>query len=334
MAPMATPKKSLYEILGLDRDANAIDVGLMYDRRRAELAKAVPPDASAQALVQQAYEVLSDPKRRAAYDAALVTAEEKAAAASQATDLMLEPEPEPASRALMWPGLGAGLVVIVAALYFTFRGEHAPPQPKEPPAEAPKPVVQAPPPAPKPLPPGTILAGATSSVGQVLSYDMGGQAKPLGLAVAIDRGVYLTTCHGIAAGSALVVRIGLESHSGSLAMDDEELDLCKVAVPDLRGAGIPPADEPKAGDRIYTMGANAKGEMALTEGSVKQLRPSPSGNVIEISTPIAPSASGGPVFDTYGRLVGVATTPHNFGAGLNVVLPVSWASQMRQRAKR
>jgi len=35
---MATPKKSLYEILGLDRDANAIDVGLMYDRRRAELA--------------------------------------------------------------------------------------------------------------------------------------------------------------------------------------------------------------------------------------------------------------------------------------------------------
>jgi len=43
---------------------------------------------------------------------------------------------------------------------------------------------------------------------------------------------------------------------------------------------------------------------------------------------------GGPVFDTYGRLVGVATTPHDFGAGLNVVLPVSWASQMRQRAKR
>ena len=314
MAPMAAGKKSLYEILGLERDANSIDVGLAYDRRRNALKKAVPPDASEEALVQQAFEVLSNPKRRAAYDASLVTAEEKAAAAAQATtDLVIEPEPEPPPKNIVWAGIGAGLVVIAAALYFTFRTERAPAPAKAPPVEAPKPVVEAPPP-PKPLPAATILAAATPSVGRLLSYDMGGQAKPLGMAVAIDRGAFLTTCHGIAAGSALVVRIGQESHSGSLAVADEALDLCRIAVPDLRGAGLATGDEPKAGDRIYVMGANAKGEMALTEGSVKQLRPTPAGNVLELSVPIAPGASGGPVFDTYGRLVALATTPHGFGA--------------------
>ena len=328
---MASSKKSLYEILGLDRDANAIDIGLAYERRRDQLAAAVPPDASETALVQQAYEVLSNPKRREAYDASLLTAEEKAAAAGQATDLVLEPEAEPAPRKIVWAGVVAGLVVTVAAIYFTFRSERAPAPAKEAPVEAPKPVVEAPP--PKALPPAAILTAATSSVGQVLSYDMGGQAKPLGLAVAIDRGVFLSTCHGISAGSALVVRIGLESHSGSLALADEQLDLCKIAVPDLRGAGLPIAgDELKGGDRIYAMGANAKGEMALTEGTVKQIRPAPMGNVIEVSMPIAPTASGGPIFDSFGRLVGIATTPHAFGAGLNIALPAAWSAQMRSRS--
>jgi S1-C subfamily serine protease len=330
MAPMASGKRSLYEILGIERDANNIDIGLAYERRRDALAKAAS-DASETALVQQAYEVLSNPKRRAAYDASLVTAEEKAAAASQATtDLVLEPEEAPAPRKMIWAGVGAGLVVIAAAAYFTWRSERAPAPPKAAAVEAPKPVVPEP---PKPVPAATILASATTSVGQVLSYDMGGQAKPLGLAIAIDRGVFLTTCHGISAGSALVVRIGLESHSGSLALADEELDLCRIAVPDLRGAGLATGDEAKAGDRIYVMGANAKGEMALTEGNVKQLRATPMGNVLEISVPIAPNASGGPVFDTYGRLVGIATTPHAFGANLSIALPAAWSAQMRTRVK-
>lgn len=329
---MAASKKSLYEILGIERDANALDVGLAYERRKAELDRRVPPDAAETALVQQAYEVLSDPARRAAYDATLMAQSERAAAAAQPTDLVLEAEPEEPSRTPLLVGAAAGLVVIVAALYFSLRSPPAPPPP-QPPAEPPKPVVAAPPP-PKPVPPATILAGAASTVGMVLSYDMGGQAKPLGLAAAIDRGVYVTTCHGIPAGAAIVVRQGPESHSASLAVNDETLDLCKLNVPDLRGAGIPLASaEPKPGDTIYVLGANAKGEVALTEGTVKQMRTAPNAKVIEISVPIARNGSGGAVFDTYGRLVGIATTEHGFGTGLSIVLPAAWFAEMRSRTK-
>src|SRR5258706_1459886 len=95
-AAMAQSKKTLYQILGVPRDASQIDIGLAHEMRAAELERRSPPDPSAQALVQQALEILSNPKRRAAYDAQLVTAAEKSAADEQATpDLEIgEDEPE------------------------------------------------------------------------------------------------------------------------------------------------------------------------------------------------------------------------------------------------
>jgi S1-C subfamily serine protease len=283
--------------------------------------------------VQQAFEVLSNPARRTAYDATLVTAEERAAASEQATDLLIDPEPTPVPKKPLWIGAGAGAVVIVAAIYFTFMGGK--PAPKEAPVEpAPKPVVQAPPPPPKPLTPETILSGVTSSVGQVMSYELSGQARPIGLAVAVDRGVFVTTCHGIPAGAALVVRIGTESHSATLSMTDEPFDLCKLAVPDVLGGGLAPAaEELKAGDKLYVLGANPKGETALTETRVKQLRPTPLGKVIELDAPVTPNGSGGAVLDAFGRLVGIATTPHTYGVGLEIALPAAWLYEMRSRTR-
>ena len=330
---MATAKPSLYEILGVDRDATDIDIGLAHDRRRAEAAKRVPPDANEIALVQQAFEVLSDPKRRAAYDASLVTAAEKAAASEQAPDLLLEPEAPPPSKRRVWVGVGAGVVVLAAALFFTFHSSKPPA--KKDVEEAPaRPIVQAPPP-PQPLPAATILQGVTSSVGVVMSYEMSGQGKPLGLATAVDRGVFVTTCHGIPAGSALVVRIGKESHSATLTTTDEQLDLCKLAVPEIRTGGIAASpDELKVGDKVFVLGANAAGEIALTETKVKQLRAVPAGGkVIELDVPIAPNGSGGAVLDVHGRIAGVATTPHGYGAGINVALPAAWLAEMRSRTR-
>src|SRR5688572_6905131 len=233
---MPSAKKSLYEILGIERDANAIDVGLAHERRRDELARRIPPDPSEAALVQQAYEVLSDPVRRAAYDASLVTAAERAAAVDQPTDLLLEEEPSERPRKPILVGALAGTVALAAALYFTLRAPSPPP--KESPPPAPPKAVQAPPPPPKALAPAAILAGSAGSVGQVLTYDMGGRTRLIGLAAAIDRGVFITTCHGLAAGSAIVVRIGAESHSASLAMTDETLDLCRLNVAGVSAAPL------------------------------------------------------------------------------------------------
>lgn len=330
---MAQTKKTLYDILGAPRDANAIDIGLAHQRRSAEFQRAVPQDPSAEALLHEAYEVLNDPARRAAYDASLLTADERAAAAQQAEpDLVIEDEPAPARR-IPWPAIAAGGGVVLAILYFALRPDRLPdPDAKpEPVAAAPKP---APPPAPKALAAADILKQASSSSGKLVSVEMSGRSTPLGIAVAIEPSAMITTCHGIQAGGKLVIVAGAETYAADLAITDETLDLCRLSVAGMNAKPFPIAtDEPRAGDRIIAVGMNAAGQLAATEGTIKQLVASANGKVLELSVPIAPTASGGGVFDPYGRLVGVATTPHAYGANLHVALPASWIAQMRSRGR-
>lgn len=328
---MANPKKSLYEILGVSRDANELDIGIAHKRRVAELQRAAPPDPGAQVLLHEAFEVLSNPKRRAAYDASLLSAAEKAAAAQQAEpDLVLEggDEDDSGRRKMVWGVVAAVVVLLVLIVVFAMRGEKAAPPPSV--AEAP-PAPPAPP-APVKLAPAQLLARASKSTGQVMSYEMSGRAVPVSLALTAQAGTMVTTCHGIPGNSQLVVKIGAESDSAMLDVTDEVLDLCRMAI---TGLNAPPlkiaADEAKAGDNVYVLGANAKGEVALTEGNVKSLRASPNGKLLELSMPIAAAGSGGAVLNEYGELVGIATTSQKQGAGLNIALPASALSQMRTR---
>src|SRR6476659_9740327 len=119
-------KKSLYEILGVEPDANDLDIGLAFQRRNFELPRIAQPDPNAIALVQQAHEILSNPKRRAAYDAARVTAAERAAAADQEPDLVIEEGDEEAPRR-KWLVLAiVAAVLVVAVAFFALRPVPAP----------------------------------------------------------------------------------------------------------------------------------------------------------------------------------------------------------------
>jgi len=328
---MATAKKSLYEILGVPRDAMDLDIGLAHANRLKELQRASPPDPGALVLLHQAFEVLSDPKKRAAYDASLITAAEKAAAAEQAAspDLVLEAGDEPAASAKKWIGPAVGVAVaLVLIAFFMMRGHDAPP---------PAPVVQAPPPPPPPPPPKPLTAAqatplAMKAAGRVMSYTMSGNAVPVGLALSVEPGAMVTTCHGVPAGSQVVVKMGTESHSATLDVTDEVLDLCRFLVAGLAPAPLAIAtDEPKAGDPVFVVVATDKGGLTLVESSVKGLHATPNGKLIELSTPVTAANSGGAVLDAFGHLVGIATAPHKYGAGLNVAMPASWLAQMRTR---
>ena len=333
---MAQPKKTLYQILGVRRDASAEEIGLAHEMKSAEMQRAQPPDPGGLALVTEAHRILSNAERRAAYDAALVAAAEKAAAAQQAQeqapDVEVDAGDDERKRKLRLMAMVAGMAVALFLLFFAVRPKAPAPPPVEPVAEAPKP---APPPPPPKLRTATeIVADASTSSGQVLSYSMSGAATPVGIALAIEpNGQMVTTCHGLPAGAKLVVRVGAQMHPADLTITDEELDLCRLSV---AGFTTPPlklaSEEAKAGDKVFAVTANAKGEMAAAEAKVNQVRATPRGKVLELSVPVASASSGGGVFNERGQLVGVATAPHDYGQGLNVALPVAWISEMRSRA--
>ena len=332
MAPMAAPKQTLYDILGVSRDATSIDVGLAYRQAIAAADRATPPDPTRQALIQQAHEILSNASRRAAYDASLVTAAEKDAAKAQATapdlDLGVDEDGEAPRRKLPWVPIIAALAVVIVGAMITLR---TPPPPAEKAVEAAKPAAPAPA-APKTKTAAEILALALPSVGRVLSYDMSGRMTPVGLALAVEPNAMVTTCEGVSAGNQLVVKLGAESLSATLTLTDETLGLCQLLVPGVKLLPLAIApDEARAGDAIGALGANDKGDIALTQGTIKQVRNTPSGPVLELSMPIARAGSGGAIFDTYGRVVGIAT--HRQGAGVPTALPASALSTLRSRAR-
>lgn len=321
---MAHPKMTLYDLLAVPLDASSAEIAAAYERVKAALAGAGNADPNAHVVLRHAYDVLKDPKRRAAYDASLATAQQKSAAPVDETVVEIEPP----TRKVPWIPIAIAAGVVLAIILVALRPSRSPP-----PAPEPQPVAEptpAPAPAPKAKSGVEIMADASASGGPLLSYSMSGQATLIGIALSTEQGMMVTTCHGIPGGGKLVVRVGSETFPADVLITDESVDLCKLQI---AGFGAPPvkisADAPKAGDRIYAVGVNAKGEPAVTEGTVKQLLETVEGRLIELSMPIGEYSSGGGVFDAYGRLVGIATVQHK--SGLSIALPASNIALMRSR---
>ena len=112
-------------------------------------------------------------------------------------------------------------------------------------------------------------------------------------------------------------------------MVDEGRGLCKLSV---LGAGSRPLplriELPRAGEAVYAV-TFANGVQVARPVTIRGILSTPKGNVIEIGSVVPPTASGGPLVDNAGRLVGIMTSSHAFGADRNVALPAGWLDNPR-----
>jgi serine protease Do len=191
------------------------------------------------------------------------------------------------------------------------------------PAPAPPPTVAAPS-APAPLTPAQIAARATPSVVSIRS------PHSLGTGFVVRKDGWIATNLHVIAGARELMVATTDKHeypvSEVLAVDDRrDLALVRVEAGDLGTLALGDSDLVRPGDSVVAIGHPLGLEDTVSNGLVSAVRVvDPALTVLQISAPIAPGSSGGPLFSDRGEVIGVATAYSTEGQNLNFGVPVRY----------
>ena len=157
---------------------------------------------------------------------------------------------------------------------------------------------------------------------------LGGGQVTDGSAVLIAPGILLTACH--VTRRAESIRVGREDLKWLAfpAMTDIEHDLCTIAVPalsDARPAAIGLAEQLRLGEPVVAAGYPRGGKLDIGYGEIKGLHAYDGASLIQVSTPFDYGQSGGGLFDTAGRLIGIIGFKAVAGGNFQYALPLAWA---------
>jgi hypothetical protein len=157
----------------------------------------------------------------------------------------------------------------------------------------------------------------------------------LGTGFVVDpNGWIATNFHVIADGNEITVTFAdkRELRVVQIVSADLERDLVilRVEAKGLPVLRLAEAGAVRAGDTVVAIGHPLGLEDTISNGLVSAVRHVNSGlEVLQISAPIAPGSSGGPLFNDRGEVIGVATMILRGGQNLNFGLPVEYLAKLR-----
>lgn len=193
------------------------------------------------------------------------------------------------------------------------------------------------------LTPAQVFDRASPSVWVVKTYDAAERPLALGSAVVVKRGELVTNCHVLAKAKYVRVRRKNVIYEASLEYADVWRDMCLLKVEnfDAPAVAIRPKADLKVGERVFAIGNPVGLEVTLSDGLISGLRPMQGkfaahgvDELIQTTAPISPGSSGGGLFDSEGRLVGITALGSVFVLqNLNFALPTDWIAEVPARAK-
>lgn len=168
--------------------------------------------------------------------------------------------------------------------------------------------------------PATVTILALGEAGDTLTQGSG--------FVVRSDGVIVTNWHVLhGASRALVVLADHERFSRVSVLDaDSAIDIALLKVP---GYGLPTvpvrASIPSVGEKVIAIGSPFGLSQTVSEGIVSASRIRNGRELVQITAPISPGSSGGPLLDATGRAFAITTLYLVGGQQLNFAVPVRYA---------
>ncbi len=133
----------------------------------------------------------------------------------------------------------------------------------------------------------------------------------------------VTNAHVVSAGVAVEVNQGSKSWSAEVEKIDPVLDLCLLKANGLSAPTVTlrKSDSVAIGERVYAIGAPEGLELSLSEGLVSGFRHRGEQRVIQTTAAISHGSSGGGLFDSDGKLIGITTFFLSDSENLNFAIP-------------
>ena len=108
-----------------------------------------------------------------------------------------------------------------------------------------------------------------------------------------------------------------------------DLVILRIDAKDLPVLKLGDSDRVRPGDSVLAIGHPLGLEDTVSNGLISAVREVHAGlTVLQISAPIAPGSSGGPLFNDHGEVIGVATAVSTSGQNLNFGLPSKYVKDL------
>jgi hypothetical protein len=118
------------------------------------------------------------------------------------------------------------------------------------------------------------------------------------------------------------------------ASREHDLVILRVEAKKLPVLRLADSDAVRPGDAVVAIGHPLGFEDTVSNGLVSALRHvNENLDVLQVSAPIAPGSSGGPLIDEQGRVVGVATAIIQGGQNLNLAVPAKYVNALLASAE-
>lgn len=172
----------------------------------------------------------------------------------------------------------------------------------------------------------TIFNKSKSSIVLIMTYDSNQAPLALGSGFYFRKNLIATNYHVIRNSDRILIKnLGTQVKSEKVWVKSysEELDVAILEVGEPNATSLLlNLGKPEIGDKILAIG-NPKGlEGTISTGIVSGIRKlSEIYNLVQITSPISPGSSGGPVLDENGQVIGISTFTIKDSQNLNFAVP-------------